>query len=323
MRRSRWLVRGLGFALGIGVLAGIALWGGRRALIAPLRPAPFWLLLYFVALGLAVAATSRRWQLLINALADKPLCSFRACFLHQTVGRFLGQFLSQTGSDLLYRPLALRGGYAVPLDRAFQSALWDKSFDLIFALWLLVPAILLLQREGPAFAGGTIWVGAVVGLALAGAWGTALLVHRVPGAAQRLLQAGGLARFGLQPPQGLQAAPLWVVLAALGLTTVKYGLLVLRALLLTRALGLTVPPEALIVGVPISQLSLVVALTPGALGVLEGSWWAVLALFGVSSEAIAAFVLGQRLYQVAFLGGLALTALVASGLWRGRRRVER
>ncbi len=329
--RSR-LLRGLGFALGVGLLGWIALLGGREAWVAPFQPRSLPLVLYFLALGLAIATTSRRWQILLNALSDQALCSFGVCFLHQSIGRFLGQFTSQTGSDLVYRPLALKGAHAVPLDKALQGSLWDKSFDLLFALWLLGPALWLFKQEGSAPAeDGEVALAGLVVLALAGAWGTALVLSRFPRLIERVLRIQAIARLmswssqnqedpvpkralprGVIPPQ--------VVLTALALTTGKYGLLVLRAFFLAQALNVAIPPEALVVGVPVSQLSLVLAFTPGALGVLEGSWWAVFALFSVPSEDVAAFLLGQRLYQIAFLGLLALTVFLARGLWRGGQR---
>jgi hypothetical protein len=71
---------------------------------------------------------------------------------------------------------------------------------------------------------------------------------------------------------------------------------------------------------PLAQLTALVGITPGGLGVVEAGWWAGLAWVGVEGPVIGLFLLAQRTALIAFLGTLALATWP---LARGGTRRER
>ena len=83
-----------------------------------------------------------------------------------------------------------------------------------------------------------------------------------------------------------------------------------RLVWIADALSLKIPWPWLVLGLPIAQLSLLLTLTPGALGTFELGWYGVLALGGVKSETILAFLIGRRLYTAAFIPIWALVGVV-------------
>ena len=56
-----------------------------------------------------------------------------------------------------------------------------------------------------------------------------------------------------------------------------------------------------VIGVPIMQISTLVAITPGHWGVLEGGWFVVLKSLGVEGPDISVFLIATRLWMTVFL----------------------
>jgi uncharacterized protein (TIRG00374 family) len=100
------------------------------------------------------------------------------------------------------------------------------------------------------------------------------------------------------------------------MTLVRYLLVVSRLYFLALALALSIPLPILFVGLPIAQLSLALSLTPGGLGILEGGWYAVLAIAGISQVERATFLISQRTYFLIFPSVIFLIAYLIFGAKR-------
>ena len=98
------------------------------------------------------------------------------------------------------------------------------------------------------------------------------------------------------------------------LTLLRFLFLVLRLYLLNESLDLGIPVALFVAGIPIAQLTLALALTPGALGFLEGGWYAVLTLGGVAEIERSAFLIGQRAYWSIFIGLIFLLTYILLGI---------
>jgi uncharacterized membrane protein YbhN (UPF0104 family) len=84
------------------------------------------------------------------------------------------------------------------------------------------------------------------------------------------------------------------------LTLVMYSLLSIRLFFIAQALRLEIPWHLMAMGVPVTQMAVVFAITPGSLGFLEGGWWAVLSLAGLTMEQFYTFVIGRRAFVLVF-----------------------
>jgi uncharacterized membrane protein YbhN (UPF0104 family) len=73
-----------------------------------------------------------------------------------------------------------------------------------------------------------------------------------------------------------------------------------------------VPPLLIWVGIPIAQLGLLLAVTPGALGALEAGWLGVLLLAGLPRQDIATFLIGQRAALFVFIFVLGAISYLGS-----------
>lgn len=263
-----------------------------------------------------------RWSLITKQVAGEPAdLPFRYYFTYHMIGMVTGQVVPITIGMLGGRPVALNLSRGVSLRRGALSVFLDKLFDLILALLLVGPVALYLVkwidlRLAFGLVGGTVLIGVVfVGWQYERAtrWMGRLasrlahLLVRVPVIGHRLIrrlpqQLDRLATETLLPNR----SALQVFLLTLGL----YALLSARLYFIAQALRLQIPWYLLTMGICVTQLALVFSVTPGSLGFLEGGWWAVLSLAGLSLEQFTFFVIGRRAYVLIFT---LIGALVAFG----------
>lgn len=252
-----------------------------------------------------------RWSLIANRVIGRKVCAYRYYFTYQMLGMLIGQVVPITIGMLGARPVGLTLSQQVPLRRSVLSVLLDKLFDLFLALLLFTPVALYLVGwiERPlAF---TIMGGIVLLGILLMAWqyerSVRLVAHvgsrlarplgRVPVVGRRL--AGRLPQ-RLERLSGQTLVPNRLAVQAFLLTLVMYSLISARLFFISQALGLEIPWHLLLMGVAVTQLAVVFAVTPGSLGFLEGGWAAVLGLAGLSLEQFTTFVIARRAYVLVF-----------------------
>jgi uncharacterized protein (TIRG00374 family) len=227
------------------------------------------------------------------------------------IGMLIGQVVPITVGMLGGRPVALSLSQQVSLRRSALSVVLDKLFDLILALLLATPVALYLVGwiERPLAFG--IIAGAVLLAVLLIAWQYERVLRLVGQVGVRL--ARPLARVPVigrrlsqrlpQQLERLSGEPLVhsrTAVQAFLLTLAMYALLSARLYFIAQALQLDVPWYLLAMGVAITQLAVVFAITPGSLGFLEGGWAAVFSLAGLELEQFTTFVIGRRAYVLVF-----------------------
>jgi uncharacterized membrane protein YbhN (UPF0104 family) len=110
--------------------------------------------------------------------------------------------------------------------------------------------------------------------------------------------------------------PRRVALQTLGLTILLNVALTICFYHISRAVGMTHPWTVFFAGFPITQLSLILAVTPGGLGLFDAGWYGVLLLGGVPNQEALTFVIAQRAYIFLFVlawAGLSVLLSVVSG----------
>jgi len=263
-----------------------------------------------VTLAWNVVATYR-WSLLANQLFGYEVCAFRYYFTYQMIGMIIGQVVPITVGMLGGRPVALSLSQQVSLKRSALSVVLDKLFDLILALLLSVPVALYLIGwiERPlafGFMGGVVLVTVLLiawqyerVFQLVGRVGAQLArpLARVPVIGRRLSQR---LPQQLDRLSGDALVHNSTAVQAFLLTLVMYALLSARLFFIGQALQLDIPWYLLTMGVAITQLAVIFAITPGSLGFLEGGWAAVLGLAGLSLDQFTTFVIGRRAYVLVF-----------------------
>ncbi|MFC2030285.1 lysylphosphatidylglycerol synthase transmembrane domain-containing protein [Chloroflexota bacterium] len=257
-------------------------------------------------------AAAFRWSLIAEVVIDAPEPTpYRYYFTYQMIGMLIGQVVPTTVGMLGGRPTALSLSRGIPFRRAALSVVIDKAFDLYLALLLAGPVALFLVG----------WLNLPLTLALMGAmviigglllgWryeqGTrhlaritsrlAAVMARVPVIGRGMLRrlSERLDRLARESVMSNRLA-----VQAYLVTLVVYGLLSMRLFLIAQALQLEIPAYLLVMGLCITQLAVVFAVTPGSLGFLEGGWAAVFTLAGLSREQFFVFVIGRRAFVLVF-----------------------
>ena len=300
--RGRARVRSL-VRLGIGLLVFGGLlwylvpsWGDLRSRV---DVAVQYLTLGLLGAAVAHVAVAARWKLLSEATGGTQLGLW--AYLHSLVlTRFLGQFVSSLAMDLVGRGMALRSvGSQRGIGHATTLVVLERIFDLVVP-GLLVAWAFAVREAGLTSSAGPLLAGLVV----------VFLALATPGLrplARFALMVYARLRRGDPDPIPMGITPRISFQVAL-LGVVRFAAVLVQFAGIGAGIGLLLSWQDWAASTPVAQLSALVGVTPGGLGIVEVGWWAGLAWVGVDRPAIGLFILAQRIALIGFLGVLTLAS---------------
>jgi len=315
----------LGYAFGLLVLGLILYLGGIRAIELALTPHFGYLFACLLANFAVFSVSAFRWGYTTNQLVGKKITSYPRYFSYFVSSRFFGQYISQAGGDFVVKPGLLKQVNGIPLKSGLSSIVVEKLFDLSLIGILVIPSLLFLFNIiNQTMALQTIIAIAFLYILLLLNQSSKIIkllfqlyefglrsLSKIP-LLNRLVKEKNLS--GNQSAEHYQLISKNVLLNIFLLTLLRFLLLILRLYLLNESLGLEIPVALFIAGIPIAQLALALALTPGSLGFLEGGWYAVLTLGGIGEIERSAFLIGQRAYWSIFIGLIFLFTYILFGV---------
>lgn len=278
------------------------------------------LMLAFLCTATAALISSHRWGLIVRELTW-PRVYPKGFFLRYVLlGQALTFLVPQDLGAMGAKTASLRVMAGVPTTTSVYSVLLDRMLDLLVMAALSLPAVLFLGR--------VIGFEAATGLALFQLGlllGSHLLPERltpvrisavlytvilrlvglVPGVARRLPSA----EIGSQGYELSRSTSFRLT----AYTILRFLLFVIRAYIIGAALGSQIPFSVFFLGMPLAQLSLVLAITPAGLGITELGWYAVLSAAGIPQPDVLLFIVGSRAFNVFSVLVLALFANFAIG----------
>ena len=327
MNRKR-IARTLLSLSGVVIFAIILYLGGTEALSRVVHGDLRFLLATLLAIGGVTLLGSLRWRLLVSALTQRPVLPLRQIYHYNIIGRLISLFAPRGVGDFAGRPLALRAGGGSSLGMALYSTLLDRVFDYFLMILMTGPALLYVGRFVSLEVGAALTAILVTGfffviatrfgqvvrwfnafLGLVAAWG-----NRIP-LLGRVLPQAKVDR--LRQLEGIEI-DFRTAGSAYLLTILQLLTMLLRSYFIARALGLHLSFLLLLLAAPVAQLGQLLAFTPGALGIRELSWFAVLQAAGIPRDDLLVFLVGHRAYIYVCILVLALISQLTVTIWPQR-----
>jgi uncharacterized protein (TIRG00374 family) len=289
---KRWLR--LAWQLASLALFGLVLYlGGPEAWEQVQRGDTGNLLISLLLLGLASMLSATRLQLVAHAIAGRRLASWPQFYHLNMTTRALGLIVPRSLSTVGGKSVALRAT-GVSLKRSVWIVLVDNAFDLGLLGLLAIPALLFLRQRSEVWVFVALTLGLILVLA-GGLWWTTATgrLHALVQTVARIPRLASILRLEPESTADL-LLPASTTLSALALSVLLNSLIAICFYFIAHALRLTYPWFIFAAGFPITQLSLVLAVTPGGLGLFDAGWYGVLRLGGVSHQDALTFVIAQR-----------------------------
>ncbi|MCB0013216.1 MAG: flippase-like domain-containing protein, partial [Anaerolineales bacterium] len=315
---KRW-VQVVLILLGIAIFIYILWQSGPDGVAAVLAGDWRYLLLALLATGLAQMISGWRLQVALAAVtglddvAARRRWPWRATYHVTLTAQLMGMVVPRLLSTFGGKAAALKA-YQTDLRESVPAVLLDNIFDILVMAPLMAPGFL--------FATGVLNV-----FGLYAGYG-AILLLLLPLLSWRPAEAVWLPRLAYLERVPWLGSRLHVLLARLLivwppaaagrrlllLTVLLNGFLALRFYFISLALGLVTTATLFLALYPMAQLSLIIALAPGGLGVFDLSWLGLLSLAAVSGAEH--FAVAQRIYVTVinlFWGGVAILLALTLG----------
>ena len=263
---------------------------------------------YVVGIFLATVAFillhTVRWKKIVDALSNKEGTSFLPFYEWMINSYALGYIMPKDVSLMSVRTYYLKQYENLPLAASLFSVALDRFLDIIVFLVVVTPCLFFVMR---------ILSPATSFMAMALSVVTVLLILRWKGEEvfQLLLRfyrkiltlplirnRMGAEQLGIQGEYSLGQNDFYTVFTwSVG----TYLLLVLRFFFTGLALRVDLSLLQSLFVIPVIQISGLINITPGSLGVLELGSWGALLLIDVPKDQILRFVIGQRILLTAVL----------------------
>ena len=291
-----------------GLFIGILWFGGLETWRTVLAGDPRLYLVVFLLTGVTPWLSAWRFRTLVRAATGADVASWRRFFHINMTAIALGIFLPRNAALLGGKAAYLRT-LGVPMLRASWAVIMENLVDLVFLTGIGVscgPVFLFDAGSGVFLATNAVCVAFFIGVviwargrnwrALVGSW-----VAKVPFVASRIpTPEDGFV------PGPVRAAPM------LAITVLIHLAMALRAYIIALAIGLEPSWLLFAAAYPLTQIGLVLAVAPGALGTFDASWLGLLILGGMSNTDALSFTVALRACIVAFpIAWYGISALIA------------
>jgi uncharacterized protein (TIRG00374 family) len=244
-----------------------------------------------------------RWKGIVENLSPTKRSDFFSLYRYLIDSYAIGKIIPMDVSLVGLRSYYLKEFQKIPISTALLSVLLDRFLDVILFLILAVPSFLLITKATSPDQSFSIFLMILLGFALIVAWKKGDTFHfflnlyrlviirwlsKVPWVGHRMKE-------GIEETEDPHPFRAGSVVQIMAWNFVKYIFLSFRFYLTGRALGISFPFVQSFFFLPFVQLSGLINVTPGGLGILEMGTYGALFFMGVTRSQILIFVLGQRI----------------------------
>ncbi|MBM9602702.1 lysylphosphatidylglycerol synthase transmembrane domain-containing protein [Desulfopila inferna] len=294
--------------LGLIAFGGLLYFGGFESFEKIKHPNYIWLLAAFCGSGFMIFIFAIRWGGIVNSLLGRKITDNMTYFFYSLSSLAVGTVLPHTAGSLVGKAAALNKFQKISMKNSAASVLLDKVFDGFFMLMFGWPLLLLLS--------GVATIKQVIVISIAEFLIISLLVLVHYSLWLRLLKitiaslVNFLGMFSFirkrkqwQKIDALNRLDEWdvlqkeTILRAYFLTAIGQLMLTVRAWLAAMAVGVGITPFEIFVGIGLVQASILISVTPGALGFADAAWFIALVGAGVPKEIIPVFLVSIRVIE--------------------------
>lgn len=276
-------------------------------------------------------AGTLRWRHSLHAVKAPGNLSFLDLLKVYMSGTVLGFAFAGGGMSLTYQALALKKQWSVSLRKVALSLALDRILDPFLSVLIFLVAILYLGGKITLHQFSiVIWLLAGIFVSVVALSGRHL--RSLFTICFRLLDLLGKSAkrikcffFRYQRseavtkiiPADLETLPFSPIYLAF-LTLSRMFFFILRLQFMAYAFGIMMPVEIVLIGMIVLQLSWLLSVTPGGIGIAEWGWVAVLIRYGYSGSDAAFLSVAFRAYLIIFS---ILTLFIAFLLWVCQNRM--
>lgn len=272
----------------------------REISLHPLVNINYWyLLIVFFLMYLATILAATRWGWIINSLQGREIIPYRKYFFYFSLSSLLGSFgfqelsvfSTQAGTLLLEK---------ISFKKIINTYLIDKFFNTINLIsTTLVSILYFVDLIDIKFAVILVIVFFLIGYLVISYFkiNFTLLIFYLNKLFTKLAKILPFLKIKSKKETEEDkkvALPSKIIRKIYLLSFVKFVLFATSIFFIFKALNLNINPIQAILAFPITQLTLVFAITPGGLGILETSWFGMLKIIGFKSIDINTFLIGSR-----------------------------
>jgi uncharacterized membrane protein YbhN (UPF0104 family) len=251
-----------------------------------------------------------RWKKIVNALSQREEVGFLPLYKWMIHSYTLGYIMPKDVSLLSVRTYYLKQHQNLPLSLSLFSVSLDRLLDIVVFLFVILPSLLFVTKILSGGASLLLMVLLLGGLLVLTRWrgkesfGFLVWFYRkivsLPLIRKRMGGESDRSRWE-NPSLGDE-----VFFSVMAWTVWAFLLLVSRFFLTGQSLDVNLSFLQCLFVIPVIQISGIINITPGSLGVLELGSWGALVLVDVPKEQILRFVVGQRVLLTASLLALIL-----------------
>ena len=245
-----------------------------------------------------------KWQLAISSTLPSDQRSGFFFIYFTTIGAMLSELLPAYLSSTVVRGAALRIHHKVPVLHGSATSIFDQIFDVyVFALCAVASVFYFIYDLS-----FQDWVLLTITGFIIGLFGLIILARLIPAPLKNAetLIPRLVNWINERKP---------VLLRLYIISIVRFAVIVMRNLLILDILVTSITAQQVIIVSPLVQLSILLALTPGSIGIMEWTWTGLLKLLAIDLSEGAIYALANRV--ASFIAILCITVVIFMyGLYR-------
>jgi glycosyltransferase 2 family protein len=261
---------------------------------------PVFIVLVVLSTLLHFNLSALKWRVVTTQISPEIINSVSPMFylFYTSLGALFGQFIPLHISTMITRGIGLRLHQKEHLKRGLVSSVYEQGFDVLIPLILAIASILKLLKIVDL--GGWLVIAAIsLGfLWLVAVTSTVRMLNLLANVLDRIklqLKPINSLRTLVHQIQDTELLDNRLMTKIFLLAVIRYANLTLRAMLVALAVTLDIDVQHVLFVMPLVQISMLIPLTPGNLGVVEWTWTGILTGLGSTVASATVFGLGHRL----------------------------